>query len=504
MVDAHEVTFLIADFSGRAVVRLTSAGRVDGARSHGVEQAETLPLAGTVYDRVLRTQEIDVERIGDGARHDRPGHRPRGRDRAARDDAAAATPPRPRSPTSPAPRMPWPTSSSRPGGTPTSSSGDTGARRSRWPRRSSGGCCRRPTPARRDSSPWPAGWSRPPRSGATPSTTPSTGTRCRCRSPTPSATRSRRPCWPPSSSAACATGGGRASTSPGRPRTPTTAWPRTRPRGSSSPASCCGSTCDAGTAGIVNAGHPFPLRLRDGRVEEIELRIEPPFGVVPGKTFDVQSFPLEPGDRIVLLTDGMQERNAVDLDVADGAGRQRGRCTRARWSRNWAPRSSARPAGTCGTTPRWSASTGTAARPAAGTASRAQTPDRPRRPLPAPLGTEPHAGPVPSAHHAHRPGRVALHHRTPGSRSRARGRRSSHRPALAGPCGVAVPGPLGLHGAVLPRPGPPLRRHAARTRRGPLPRRRHGDGGRRTAARAWPPRATGSRSASSSPWSTCT
>ncbi len=46
------------------------------------------------------------------------------------------------------------------------------------------------------------------------------------------------------------------------------------------------------------------------------LRIEPPFGVVPGKSFDVQPFPLEPGDRIVLLTDGMQERNAVNLDVA--------------------------------------------------------------------------------------------------------------------------------------------------------------------------------------------
>jgi serine phosphatase RsbU (regulator of sigma subunit) len=72
----------------------------------------------------------------------------------------------------------------------------------------------------------------------------------------------------------------------------------------------------AETAAIVNAGHPFPLRLRDGKVEEVELRIEPPFGVVPGKTFDVQEFSLEPGDRIVLLTDGMQERNAVNLDVA--------------------------------------------------------------------------------------------------------------------------------------------------------------------------------------------
>ena len=71
-----------------------------------------------------------------------------------------------------------------------------------------------------------------------------------------------------------------------------------------------------GTAAIVNAGHPFPLRLRNGRVEEIALRVEPPFGVLPGKSFEVQPFPLEPGDRIVLLTDGMQERNAVNLDVA--------------------------------------------------------------------------------------------------------------------------------------------------------------------------------------------
>jgi serine phosphatase RsbU (regulator of sigma subunit) len=71
-----------------------------------------------------------------------------------------------------------------------------------------------------------------------------------------------------------------------------------------------------GTAVIVNAGHTLPLRLRDGVVEEIGLRVEVPFGVLPGKTFEVQPFPLRPGDRIVLLTDGMQERNAASLDVA--------------------------------------------------------------------------------------------------------------------------------------------------------------------------------------------
>src|SRR4051794_33203587 len=68
MVDATAVTLLIADFSGRAVGRLTSADLVAGARGHGVEQAETLPLPGTRYERVLRTQQSDVEAIGDGAR----------------------------------------------------------------------------------------------------------------------------------------------------------------------------------------------------------------------------------------------------------------------------------------------------------------------------------------------------------------------------------------------------------------------------------------------------
>ena len=56
MVGARTVALLITDFTGRAVVRLTSADRVTGARSHGVEQAETLPMAGTRYEQVLRTQ----------------------------------------------------------------------------------------------------------------------------------------------------------------------------------------------------------------------------------------------------------------------------------------------------------------------------------------------------------------------------------------------------------------------------------------------------------------
>src|SRR3954449_10569829 len=68
MVDATAVTLLIADFSGRSVVRLTAAEFVPGARGHGMDQAETLPLEGTRYHHVLRTQRADVEPMGDGAR----------------------------------------------------------------------------------------------------------------------------------------------------------------------------------------------------------------------------------------------------------------------------------------------------------------------------------------------------------------------------------------------------------------------------------------------------
>ena len=71
----------------------------------------------------------------------------------------------------------------------------------------------------------------------------------------------------------------------------------------------------AGTASIVNAGHPLPLRLRDGRVERVELQVDPPFGTVRGHDYRVQQLPLEPGDRLFLFTDGMLERNTRDVDV---------------------------------------------------------------------------------------------------------------------------------------------------------------------------------------------
>ena len=140
---------------------------------------------------------------------------------------------------------------------------------------------------------------------------------CSCRSPTPSATRSRPHCWPRCSSAGCATAAARGMdlaeqaayandslADHARARAvrhrPAAARRPARParRASSTPGTP--SRCGCATAGWRRS----------------PLRVEPPFGVVPGKAFELQPFPLEPGDRIVFLTDGMQERNAVDLDVA--------------------------------------------------------------------------------------------------------------------------------------------------------------------------------------------
>ena len=71
----------------------------------------------------------------------------------------------------------------------------------------------------------------------------------------------------------------------------------------------------SGVMTIVNAGHPFPLLLRGDSVEEVTLDIDLPFGLYPDRSFRLQEVALQPGDRILLVTDGMLEPYGAEFDL---------------------------------------------------------------------------------------------------------------------------------------------------------------------------------------------
>ena len=74
---------------------------------------------------------------------------------------------------------------------------------------------------------------------------------------------------------------------------------------------------DTGKVAMVQAGHPHPLILRAGGGIESVGEGGLPIGLVPGAEYARIEIQLQPGDRLLLLSDGVNE-------AADGAGNELG------------------------------------------------------------------------------------------------------------------------------------------------------------------------------------
>jgi serine phosphatase RsbU (regulator of sigma subunit) len=72
-----------------------------------------------------------------------------------------------------------------------------------------------------------------------------------------------------------------------------------------------------GSVDLVNAAHVAPYLARGSREPvPLDLPVDLPLGLFGDTTYRTSRVDLEPGDRLVFLTDGMVERNAAGVDIA--------------------------------------------------------------------------------------------------------------------------------------------------------------------------------------------
>jgi len=70
-----------------------------------------------------------------------------------------------------------------------------------------------------------------------------------------------------------------------------------------------------GRLALVNAGHVTPYLIRDGTVTDVDLPVDVPLGLFAGSTYRSTDLDLRAGDRLLMVTDGMLERKAAELDL---------------------------------------------------------------------------------------------------------------------------------------------------------------------------------------------
>ena len=72
-----------------------------------------------------------------------------------------------------------------------------------------------------------------------------------------------------------------------------------------------------GALGLVNAGHELPVLMRGTTITRLTLPVDRPFGLNGERGYRSTEVALEPDDRLVIVTDGMLEREAADLPLTD-------------------------------------------------------------------------------------------------------------------------------------------------------------------------------------------
>jgi len=70
-----------------------------------------------------------------------------------------------------------------------------------------------------------------------------------------------------------------------------------------------------GTLHYIQAAHPSPLLLRGGKVSKLYTEGSFPVGLIPEASYDVVSVQLEPGDTLVLYSDGVTEAGDPDEEL---------------------------------------------------------------------------------------------------------------------------------------------------------------------------------------------